>query len=197
MPCAVAASVKSVTSSNDTAILIDMSITRALAVATAFASVAIGFAGPAQADQVMEGVYTYTQGDVVADWTIYPSCVPTVGDLRDNIEDPVACRLHVAPTPTTQVRGGDARLTGGVWEFTTNAKDGFQCPDGSLAPITETYKFDDTTMTGTRSLSHNAVCGLQPSITTVPFTLAFSRPLPIPVDQYPLYCEPGGLKRCF
>ncbi len=45
----------------------------------------------------MEGIYTYTQGDVVAEWTIYPICVPTVGDLRDNLELPVACTLHVAP----------------------------------------------------------------------------------------------------
>ena len=66
-----------------------------LAVATAFASVALGFAGPARADQVMQGVYTYTQGDVAREWTIYPICVPTVGDLRDNMELPVACRLHV------------------------------------------------------------------------------------------------------
>jgi hypothetical protein len=196
--CAKAAAcIKSVTSYNDTAILIDMSITRALAVATAFASVAIGFAGPAQADQVMEGIYTYTQGDVHAEWTIYPSCVPTVGDLRDNLELPVACRLHVAPAPVTAVNGGDARLTGGVWEFSTNKKDGLDCPDGSTAPIQETYKFDDATMTGTRSVMHNAVCGLQPALINLPFTLAYSRPLPIPVEQDPLYCEPGGLKRCF
>jgi hypothetical protein len=174
-----------------------MFITRALAIATAFASVATGFAGPAQADQVMEGVYSYTQGDVHAQWTIYPSCVPTVGDLRDNLNLPVACRLHVSGAPTSVVSGGDARLTGGVWEFSTNIKDGFQCADGSMAPIQETYKFDDATMSGTRSVVHNAVCGLQPGITNVPFTLAFTGPLPLPVEQYPLYCEPGGLKRCF
>jgi hypothetical protein len=174
-----------------------MSVTRALAVATAFASMAIGFAGPAHAEQVLKGVYTYRQGDIVALWTIYPSCVPTVGDLRENMELPVACRLHVAPTPTTQVAGGDARLTGGVWEFTTSSKDGFQCPDGSLAPITETYKFDDVTMTGTRVMSHNAVCGLQPALTKIPFTIAYTSPLPFPVEDYPLWCEPGGYRRCF
>ena len=52
-------------------------------------------------------------------------------------------------------------------------------------------------MSGTRSVIHNDVCGLPASITNFPFTLAFSRPLPIPVDRYPLYCEPGGLRRCF
>jgi hypothetical protein len=31
----------------------------------------------------------------------------------------------------------------------------------------------------------------------VPLTLTFKQPLAIPVDQYPLICEPGGLRRCF
>jgi hypothetical protein len=174
-----------------------MSVTRVMAVATAFASVAIGFAGPAQADQMMQGVYTYTQGNVVAEWTIYPICVPTVGDLRDNMELPVACTLHVGPAPAEVVNGGDARLTGDRWQFSTSKKDGMVCADGSTAPIQETYKFDGNTLTGTRSVIHNAVCGLQPAITNLPFTLAFNRPLPFPVQPYPLYCEPGGYKRCF
>jgi hypothetical protein len=174
-----------------------MTIARVLAVAAAFASVVLGFASPARADQLMQGIYTYTQGDVVAEWTIYPTCVPTVGDLRDNLELPVACTLHVAAAPVTAVNGGDARLTGGVWQFTTSKHEGMTCADGSTAPIQETYEFDDLTMSGTRSIIHNDVCGLPASITNVPFTLAFSRALPIPVDRYPLYCEPGGLKRCF
>jgi hypothetical protein len=174
-----------------------MFVTRALAVAAAFASVAIGLAGPARADQMLEGIYTYTQGDVVGQWTVYPSCVPTVGDLRDNLELPVACRLHVSGSPSDVVSGGDARLTGDVWMFSTNKKDGMTCADGTTAPIQETYEFDGNTLSGTRSVIHNAVCGLQPAITTIPFTLAFNAPLPIPVDRYPLYCEPGGLKRCF
>ena len=170
-----------------------------LAAAAVVAGGLIGFASPARADQVMQGIYTYTQGDVVAEWTIYPSCVPTVGDLRVNLELPVACRLHVAPTPATQVNGGDARLTGGVWMFSTSKKDGMTCPDGSSAPIQETYEFDDLTMTGKRSVINNNVCNgeVAAKIVDHPFTLTFNRPLPIPVDQYPLYCEPGGLRRCF
>ncbi len=176
-----------------------MTITRVLAVAAVLTSSVLGFAGPANADQVMQGIYSYDQGDVHAEWTIYPSCVPTVGDLRDNLELPVACRLHVAPTPATLVSGGDARLTGGLWMFSTNIKDGMTCPGGSTAPIQESYKFDDVSMTGTRSVSNSNVCGgeVAAKVVNLPFTLAFARPLPIPVDRYPLYCEPGGLKRCF
>jgi hypothetical protein len=176
-----------------------MTIARMLAAAAVLTSSALGFAGHANADQVMQGVYDYNQGDVHATWTIYPSCVPTVGDLRDNLDLPVACRLHVSPTPTSLVSGGDARLTGGVWEFSTNLKEGLTCPDGSSAPVQETYRFDDATMAGTRSVSNTAVCnGAVPAkLVDYPFTLAFNGPLPIPVQQDPLYCEPGGLKRCF
>lgn len=175
-----------------------MWITRALAVAAAFATVALGVASPASAERVMEGIYTYTQGDVVAEWTIYPSCVPTVGDLREELRLPVACRLHVASS-TDKVNGGDARLAGGQWAFSTAVKEGFQCPDGSWAPIQASYEFDDVSMTGTRTVSYGNVCDneVAANLDTYPFTLAFNRPLPMPVQQYPLYCEPGGLKRCF
>lgn len=148
----------------------------------------------------MERVYNYVQQDgVAAEWTIYPTCVPTVGDLRDNLELPVACTLHVAPIPATVLVGGDARLTGGLWTFSTNKKDGLTCADGSTAPIQEVYKFDDAAMSGTRSVINNDVCNgtVAAKIVKYPFTLAYNRPLPTPVDQYPLYCEPGGLKRCF
>jgi hypothetical protein len=171
-------------------------IIRGLAAAAILACAALGFAGPAHADQVMQGVYNYMpqEGDS-GTWTIYPSCVPVVGDLRVNLNLPVACRLHVSPS--TGLSGGDAYLTGGVWAINTMKKEGMQCPDGSWAPTTETIKFDDLTMTGTRTIFHNDVCGLAPGKVDQPFTLSFKEPLPIPVEQYPLYCEPGGLRRCF
>lgn len=175
-----------------------MTITRGLAVAAVLASAALGLAGPASAEQVLQGVYSYTQGDIHAEWSIYPSCVPTVGDLRDNLELPVACRLHVASLPANVVSGGDARLTGGQWQFSTTIKDGMTCPDGSPAPIQETYRFDDVAMTGTRSVSNNTVCNgtVAAKLVKYPFTIAYARPLDIPVQQYPLYCDPAGLKRC-
>jgi hypothetical protein len=174
-----------------------MTIARVLAVTAVLTTSALGLAGPANAEQVMEGTYSYNQGDLHEEWTIYPSCVPTVGDLRENLELPVACRLHVAPS-SAKVSGGDARLAGGQWMFSTNIKDGMPCPDGGTAPIQETYEFDDVTMTGTRSVSNSRACNgqVEPKVVISPFTLAFARPLPIPVERYPLYCDPGGLKRC-
>ncbi len=173
-----------------------MTIIRVLAAAVMFACVAFGFAGPTHADHVIEGVYNYTPQDGDSgSWEIWPSCVPVVGDLREPLNLPVACRLHMSPS--TGLAGGDAILTGGLWQFSTPKKEGMQCPDGSWAPTVETFKFDDLTLTGTRTIAHNDVCGLQPGIISIPFTMSYKGPLPNPVEQYPLYCEPGGLRRCF
>lgn len=155
----------------------------------------LGAAAPAQAEPVMQGVYTYTQDDMAPQsFTVSPSCVPTVGDLREPLELAIACRLHVETS--RGLKGGDARLTSGMWTYSTLVPDGMQCPDGSWVPTTETYKFDDVSLTGTRSVAHNDVCGLAPGIMTFPFKLAFDRPLPIPVDVYPLNCQSWGLRLC-
>lgn len=157
----------------------------------------LGVAAPAQAEPLMQGIYTYNQEGVANEsWSVWPSCVPTVGDLREPLELAVACRLHVETTRGT--KGGDARLTGGQWVYSTAVLEGIQCENGDWAPINETYKFDDVSLTGTRSVSNNEACGgaLAPAIHTFPFTLKFDRPLQIPVDSYPLDCEPGGLRWC-
>jgi hypothetical protein len=180
-------------------------IARVLGIAVILAGAALTTASPSLADQVMEGNYTFTTpGQPSATWTIYPICVPTVGDLRVPLELPVACTLKVisaaAGKQTFELNnlnwGGDAKLTGGMWTLTTNKADGLMCPDGTTAPTVDTYKFDDVTLTGTHTSLHTAVCGVQPGMTKEPFTLAFAEPLPIPVDRYPLVCEPAGLRHC-
>ena len=172
-----------------------MRIIRGLATAVVLTCAALGLAGPAQADQVMEGAYNYTpQEGQSGTWEIWPSCVPVVGDLREPLNLPVACRLHVSGSEG--VPGGDAIPVGGAWGFTTPKKEGMQCPDGSWAPTVETVRFDDLTMTGTRTITHADVCGLQPGLVRIPFTLSYKGPLPIPVERYPLYCEPAGLRIC-
>jgi hypothetical protein len=177
-------------------ILIPVKILRGLAASVLLAGSTLGFAAPAQAAEVMEGVYNYTPSEGKSGtWTIYPVCVPVVGDLREHLYLPVGCRLHVGPSEG--LTGGDAALTGGVWTFTSTKREGMQCPDGSWEPTVEVIKFDDVTMSGTRSVTHRGNCGLPPGIINTTFTLSFKEPLPIPVDRYPLICEPGGLRRCF
>ncbi|MCV7369965.1 hypothetical protein CRI77_18950 [Mycolicibacterium duvalii] len=177
-----------------------MRILRGMATFSAVLAVVLGMSvastTPARASEVMEGVYTYTPADGTSGtWTIYPSCVPVVGDLREPLYLPVGCTLHVAGSQGAP--GGDARLVGGVWSFTTPNSKGMKCPDGTWAPTVDTLSFDDATMSGTRSISHNGNCGMQPGIINSPFTLAYREALPLPVDRYPLICEPGGLRRCF
>ncbi|MFV8174560.1 hypothetical protein B7435_09160 [Mycolicibacterium peregrinum] len=157
----------------------------------------LGVAAPAQAEPLMQGIYNYTQEGIAHEsWSVWPSCVPTVGDLREPLELAVACRLHVETTRGT--KGGDARLTGGQWVYSTAVLEGIKCSDGSWAPTNETYKFDDIALTGTRSVANNEACGgtLAPAIHTFPFTLKYDRPLQIPVDIYPLNCQTWGLRLC-
>ena len=168
---------------------------RGLAAAAAFACVVLGLAVPAHADQLLQGVYNYTSpGAASGTYQIWPSCVPVVGDLREPLNLPVACRLHMVAS--AGLTPGDARLVDGIWQMTTPMPQGMTCPDGTTADTTETVKFDDTTMTGTRSILHGEVCGLQPGMISVPFTLSYQGPLPRPNEKYPLYCEPAGLRIC-
>ena len=180
-------------------------IARVLGIAVVLAGGSVGLASPSSADQVMEGNYTFNAAGLPpATWTVYPICAYVVGDLRVPLELPVGCTLKVvSATPGKQTFdlnnlnwGGDARLTGGMWTLSTNKADGFQCPDGSTAPTVDTYKFDDATLTGTHTSIHNEVCGVPAAMTKTPFTLTFAEPLPIPVDRYPLDCEPAGLRHC-
>jgi hypothetical protein len=180
-------------------------IARLLGIAVVVAGSALGAASPASADQVMEGIYTFNaEGMPPAEWTIYPICVPTVGDLREPLELPVACTLKVVSATNNKSTfvltnlnwGGDARLTEGQWTLTTRKEEGMQCPDGGTAPTVDTYKFDDATLTGTHTSLNTTICGVQAGMTKAPFTLSFLRPLPIPVDKYPLVCEPAGNRLC-
>ena len=172
------------------------------ALCSAVAAAVLGAAGPAGADNdhpdIPQGVYSYHQDGVrPVNWTIYPICAPTVGDLRVNLELPVGCTVHVASSDLTAVGGGDARLTNGLWAFTLLQPQGFTCPDGRTMRSQEAYSFDLASMTGTRTMSHNTECGVDASLTKAPFTLAYQGPLPIPVDQYPIYCSPyDALRRC-
>lgn len=172
------------------------------ALCSAVAAVVLGAAGSARADgdqpAIPQGVYTYHQeGLPPIDWTVYPICAQTVGDLRVNLELPVGCTVHVASSDLTVAGGGDARLTGGQWAFNLPQPQGFTCPDGRLMRSQEVYSFDLASMTGTRTTAHNTECGVDAGLVKAPFTLSYKGPLPIPVDQFPIYCSPyDALRRC-
>jgi hypothetical protein len=174
---------------------------RGLAAVLICAGTALGFAGPAQgqgdvkAPGVPEGVYNVNiDGQASTTWEIYPICVPTVGDLREPLLLPIACRLKVTPAGQP---GAEAKMIGDRWTFVYDRIDGRTCPDGTSAPETTTFSFDPYSWVGDMQVLHGAECNDAPAMYKVPLTMSFNRPLAIPVDQYPLICEPGGLRRCF
>lgn len=178
-----------------------MKILRGLIAALISVVAALGLAGPAngqgnvKAPGVPEGVYNVNiDGQATTEWEISPICVPTVGDLREPLLLPVACRLKVTPNgqPTAE-----AVMIGNQWSFTYDVPDGRTCPDGTRAPQVTTYSFDPYSWAGTMKVLHGAECGDAPAMVKAPLTMSFNRSLSTPVTQYPLICEPGGLRRCF
>ena len=155
-----------------------MTIARVLAAVVAFAGAALATSGPASAQDPMSGVYTYDQpGRPAQTWMIYPTCLPA------------GCVLHMSmPDPAGGSAGGDARLVNDRWNFGWKSQVGFTCADGTKVPATLTYVWDDKTLSGTKKTLHGQVCGLEPAMVQEPFTLAYQRPLDMPVELYPLQC---------
>ena len=154
-----------------------MIITRGFAAAI-FAAAAVGAASPAAAQDPMSGVYTYNQaGQPSQTWSIYPTCVPA------------GCTLHVSmPDPAGGSGGGDARLVNDQWNFGAHSSVGMTCPDGSKGEATLNYIWDDATLTGTKKTIHGETCGMEPGMTSDPFTLTYVKPLGNSVELYPLQC---------
>ena len=118
-------------------------------------------------------------------WSLSPTCVPSW------------CVPHVTSSTAaqnTQVEiaqnfGGVAQLTRGEWTLVVNKPSGIDCGDGTWAKSVDTYRFDLAQTGGTHTISHSAVCGLQPAMYSKPFGLRFDAPPPIPIDPYPLHCQ--------
>lgn len=171
------------------------------------ALIAVGSASPAKAlGPPPDGIYTFTEDGVPAGtWRISALCnAPSRQRAIPDFTDPVIwadlCALNVVSSTARNITAaeklanysGRARLTGDLWTFQVGKANGVPCPDGSTAPSTDTYAFDDVTLTGTHTRIHGPVCGLQPGMTKTPFTLAFQSPLPNPIERYPLDCNEIG-----
>jgi hypothetical protein len=182
-------------------------LSRGLSVAAILTLAAVGTAGPAKAlGPPPDGLYTFSEpGAPASTWKIYALCdAPSRQRAIPDFTDPVVaadlCALNVVSTTASLASrrdqqanyGGRARLTSDLWTFQVPKGDGVACPDGTSAPSTETYAFDDVSLTGTHTSIHGDVCGLQPAMTKTPFTLAFQAPLPNPVERYPLDCNEIG-----
>ncbi len=150
-----------------------------------------------------DGTYSFNQAGVSGvTWTITALCDQPSGTRNQaDYSDPVTfafhCALNVVSSTSEQITRADklqnfngrARLSSVLWTFEVNQADGVSCPDGSTAPSTQTYAFDDATLTGTHTSLHGAVCGMQPSMSKQPFSLQLIGPPPSPIQRYPLYCN--------
>jgi hypothetical protein len=164
-------------------ILSAVPVTRVFMAAVVTAGVGLATAPSASAvEEPMYGVYTYHQeGMPEGRWEVWPTCVVA------------GCTLHIAavvspnlgPQSDNPPYNGDAMKVRGLWTFLV--KDaGVTCPDGSTGSSTRTYAWDEATLAGTLTVLHGDVCGLEPEMTKVPFTLQYKEPLPIPVILDPL-----------
>ena len=184
-----------------------MTIPRGLTAAAVMTLVAVGTSTPAKAlGPPPDGMYSFTEAGVpTTTWKVAALCnAPSRQRAIPDFTDPVIaadlCALNVTSTTARSISRaeklsnyvGRARLTGDLWTFQVGKPEGVSCPDGSLAPSTDTYAFDDVSLAGTHTSIHGDVCGLHPAMTTTPVTLAFQGPLAIPVERYPLDCNEIG-----
>jgi hypothetical protein len=184
-----------------------VTISRSLIAGAAMALVAFGTASPVKAlGPPPDGMYSLSEPGVpAASWKIAALCdAPSRQRAIPDFTDPVIaadlCALNVTSTTPRVISRqeklanfvGRARLASDLWTFDVPKSDGVTCPDGTTAASTETYAFDDVSLTGTHTSIHGDVCGLQPAMKKTPFTLAFQGPLPVPVERYPLDCNQIG-----
>ncbi|MCV7379798.1 hypothetical protein BST11_09995 [Mycobacterium alsense] len=192
-----------------------MNLRRGLAAgAGIFSAIAIGVAlesgTPAHAvAPPADGNYSFNQDGVSGvTWQINALCDQVNGsryykdydnpDIMANF-----CILNIASYTSEKISAADklqnyagrARLVSQRWTFQIDKPDGVSCPGGGTAASTETYAFDNETLAGTHTTLHGAECGLEPSMSKQPFSLALAGPPPSPAERYPLRCN--DIAMCF
>jgi hypothetical protein len=187
----------------------DLNLRRGLATgAGVFSAVAIGIAlnSDDRASAVgppPDGNYTFNQAGVSGvTWTITALCDQVNGSryYKDYSNPDIQadfCALNIVSATDEQISredklhnySGRARLTSDRWTFQVGVPDGVSCPGGGTAASTETYAFDDGTLTGTHTSLHGAECGLEPAMSKQPFSLQLAGPPPTPIQRYPLQCN--------
>ena len=112
---------------------------RVALVALAFAGVAVGSAGPAWADERLDGDYTFINGPTTNTWTITTQCNPE-GKCGGTV------------STSTGLVESITKLPGGLWTLDrSDVFNGWICPNGSTGPGDQSYTFDPATLTGTLS----------------------------------------------
>lgn len=191
--------------------ILDRVRTTSLLMVPVFATaIGVGFARPAAAvAPPPDGTYRMIEegaGEIT--WTMSAVCVQASGTrIQSDYTDPIiqadGCTLAVTSATPDILKHSDrlqnystpAKLVDDQWTFIHARPQGMTCPDGTFAPSQEKYVFNDETLTGVHTTMHSAVCGGQPGMTKKPFSLQFVKPLDVPVDRFPLYCD--GFAHCW
>ncbi len=114
-----------------------MTILRAVAIAAAVTCAAVGWAGPAWADDRLDGDFTLVNGATTNTWSITTQC---------NAER--TCGGMVS-TSTGWV-GAISRVAGGPWTAERrDVENAWTCTDGSTGPADLLYSFDPVSLAGT------------------------------------------------
>lgn len=173
-------------------------------------SFALESASPARAvAPPADGNYTLNEaGASGVTWTVTALCDQVNGSryYKDYSNPDIMadfCSLNVVSFTDERISrdqllhnySGRARLVSGLWTFKVDKADGVSCPGGGTGASTETFAFDNETMTGTHTSLHGPVCGLQPAMTKLPFSLQLQGPPPSPIERYPLRCN--DIAMCF
>src|SRR6478609_1766393 len=134
-----------------------MNSRQGFAVIAAMASVSVATAGPAFADDPMNGQYAYTSD------TGEHSSATITSTCQDE-----GCVAHVVG-----VKGnvqGDATFTGGRWNLSVTNPQGDIC-DNKAFPADQVYSWDPVTLTGTLTSQYGPSCDGIPGIATTGFKL--------------------------
>lgn len=156
-----------------------------------------------------DGNYSYNEAGVSGvTWTVtalcdQPSGTRNMNDYSDPIVFAMQCALNIVSFTDERISAADklqnfsgrARMSSMLWSFKIDKADGVSCPGGGTAPSSETWSFSDETMSGTHTTLHGAVCGMEPAMKKVPFSLTLTGPPPSPVERYPMYCN--GIAMCY
>ena len=121
---------------------------RAVAASCVLAGMATGLAGPAAADDRLDGNFSFINGPTTNTWSITTQCNPEV-----------TCAGTISSS--TGLLEGITRVAGGPWTVErTDVPNGRICPNGSTGPADLMYSFDPTTLVGALSFrSKPGVCG--------------------------------------
>ena len=145
-----------------------MRIDRTVVVAALLGAMAVGFAGPAWAEDLTPGKYT-----VILSGGIAPAMAPGNTATMWTVN---ACGTGCAQVIGDNAVTWEAHLANGRWTGSVHRPDAVDCKNGTAAPGTSELSLDAVTLRGTVvSTSDGPACGSPAPITGGPVYIAMDQ----------------------